>query len=260
MKSLLNLTHCFKYNHCLSEIIFKTIDRCTSWERAIIKFLKTRNVRPSEIYNQISEHYTVNVMSEVLCKSGLGCFMKERKMSTMRSAMDVCCWSPKNKLHWWKSSNRLISQWIFKSFHDLYYIKLWQWTFTVQKIVIMIGTKKTNRHSKMEMHGSCLGVFAALCDRRKWFFKKDCDKQWNMDYYKIPETKQVTGIMAYWLPELKNAKATSFFKKNHMHWILRLSRNFVSGLNETSKKQSVLPLTVRHWRSYGTQYRTKGMD
>ncbi|GBO33215.1 hypothetical protein AVEN_30887-1 [Araneus ventricosus] len=42
------------------------------------------------------------------------------------------------------------------------------------KIVLAMGTENTN---ETETHGSSLGVFAALCDRRKWFLEKDCHRR-----------------------------------------------------------------------------------
>lgn len=60
--------------------MFKTIDRPASCEiRAVIKFLNARNVRPCEIYRQISETYGENAMSEGMVRKWVRMFNEGRE-------------------------------------------------------------------------------------------------------------------------------------------------------------------------------------
>ncbi|GBL76826.1 hypothetical protein AVEN_53485-1 [Araneus ventricosus] len=61
--------------------MFKTIDRSSNCEiKAIVKFLNARNVRPCEIYRQISETYGENAMSEGMVQKWVRMFNEERRI------------------------------------------------------------------------------------------------------------------------------------------------------------------------------------
>ncbi|GBN32494.1 hypothetical protein AVEN_89338-1 [Araneus ventricosus] len=60
--------------------MFKTIDWPASCEiRAVIKFLNARNVRPCEIYRQISENCGENAMNEGMVRKWVRMFNEGRE-------------------------------------------------------------------------------------------------------------------------------------------------------------------------------------
>ncbi|GBN81910.1 hypothetical protein AVEN_126618-1 [Araneus ventricosus] len=60
--------------------MFKTIDRPASCEiRAVIRFLNARNIRPCEIYSQISETYEEDAMIEGMVRKWVRMFSEGRE-------------------------------------------------------------------------------------------------------------------------------------------------------------------------------------
>ncbi|GBM29926.1 hypothetical protein AVEN_111233-1 [Araneus ventricosus] len=112
--------------------MFKTIDRSGSCEvRALIKFLNARNLRPCEIYRQISETYRENVTSEGMVRKWVKMFNEGRgnvpeevrsgRPSVITEEL-VSCIDEKVR------SNRRFTisdlSMNFQTFHDLYYTRL----------------------------------------------------------------------------------------------------------------------------------------
>jgi len=64
--------------------MFKTIEEAADFEiRSVIRFLKARNVLPSEIHHQIRQVYDDNAMSDGMVRKWVRCSMKDERTCTM---------------------------------------------------------------------------------------------------------------------------------------------------------------------------------
>jgi len=74
--------------------MFKTIEGAADCEiRSVIRFMKARNVLPSEIHHQICEVYGDNSMNNgrmiAWLGNAFGCSMKDERTCTMRREVGV---------------------------------------------------------------------------------------------------------------------------------------------------------------------------
>ena len=70
--------------------MFKTIEGAANCEiRSVIRFLKAKNVLPSEIHHQICQLYCDNTMSDGMVRKWVRCSMKDERTYTMRREVGV---------------------------------------------------------------------------------------------------------------------------------------------------------------------------